>query len=116
VTFWNNIIVKGNALFEGTITVNSDTAGVAVIPASSMSVYVPFEKPFESVPIVTISLVLKSATDSAFLGDGTNAAVAGVTHNGFTILLDMAVPRELEYNWVALSVKQPAESLELEQG
>jgi hypothetical protein len=107
VMFWNNIIVRGNALFEGNITVNNDTAGTAIIPASSMSVYIPFETPFNAAPIVTISLVVKSATDSAFLGDGTRAAVADVTTSGFTILLDMAVPRDLEYNWVALAVKNP---------
>jgi hypothetical protein len=97
----------GNIFFRGRVTFNNDMAGTAVIQSSSMSVDVPFEKPFETPPIVTISLVLKEATDSAFMVDGLHAAVANVTMTGFTIVLDLPVPRDLTYNWVALSVSNP---------
>ena len=97
----------GDIIFRGRVTFNNDTAGVAVIPSSATTVYVPFEKPYETPPIVTISLVLKESTDSAFMVDGLHAAVANVTTTGFAIILDMPVPRDLEYNWVALAVANP---------
>jgi hypothetical protein len=105
VTFLNNIIIKGNALFEGHVTFNSDTAGIAVIASSTTTVDVLFDKPYETPPVVTISLSLKEATDSAFMTEGVQAAVAGVNEKGFTIVLSEPVPRDLEYNWVAIAVK-----------
>ena len=107
VTLFNDLIVKGNTIFQGRVTVNSDTAGQAVIPSSTMSVDVPFDKPYDAPPIVTISLELPQATDSAFLSDAVKAAVANVTNTGFTIVLDSPVPRDLTYNWVALAVTNP---------
>jgi hypothetical protein len=96
--------VLGDVIFGGHLTVNSDTAGVAVIPRSAMSVDVPFEKPFADPPIVTITLVLPEATDSAFLAEGVKTAVTNVTTSGFTIVLADPVPRDLTYNWFALAV------------
>ena len=129
VTFIQNLIIKGRATFEQTteflsdvffrgnvkflggttflngVTFNNDTGGVAVIPKSTASVEVKFAKPYQNAPIVTITLVLKEATDSAFLAEAAKAAVAEVTASGFTIVLDQPVPRDLEYNWFALSVE-----------
>ncbi|MCX6792024.1 MAG: SH3 domain-containing protein, partial [Candidatus Gottesmanbacteria bacterium] len=96
--------VLGDVIFGGHLTVNTDTAGIAVIPSSAMSVDVPFEKPFTEPPIVTITLVLPEATDSAFLAEGAKAAVTNVTTNGFTIVLADPVPRDLMYNWFVLAV------------
>ena len=115
-TFLSGLVVKGEAIFEqaltvlgnvtfrGKVTVSTDTAGVAVIPQLSQQVDVPFERPYESPPIVTISLALKESTDSAFLADGAKAAVSNVTVTGFRIVLDAPVPRDLEYNWFALGL------------
>jgi len=91
-------------VFRDRVTFDSDTAGIAVIPKSTTSVDVVFEKPYETPPIVTISLVLKEATDSAFLTEAGKAAVAAVTEKGFTIVLNEPVPRDLEYNWVAIAI------------
>ena len=97
----------GDVIFRGRVSFNSDTAGFAVIPKGTTSVEVPFDKPYENIPVVTLSVALKEATDSAFLADAVRVAVAGVTTKGFSIVLDLPVPRDLEYNWVALSVKNP---------
>ncbi len=131
VTFLRNFVVKGEATFENTVhvirkalfedvveflsnvifrgrvTFNRDTAGVAVIRASTTQVDVAFETPFDEAPIVTISQVRKEATDSAFLADSVKAAVAQVTASGFSIILDAPNPRDLEYNWIAISVANP---------
>jgi hypothetical protein len=116
VTFIEDIVIQGqttvNGLLKvlgdisifGHIAVNTDTAGVAVIPRSTTSVDVPFDKPFTNPPIVTISLVLPEATDSAFLAEGVQVAVTNVSTTGFTILVNQPVPRDLMYNWFALAV------------
>ncbi len=94
----------GDIIFRGRVTFNNDTAGIAVIPKSTTFVDVVFERPYEAAPIVTISLVLEEATDSSFLTEAARAAVANVTEKGFAIVLNEPVPRDLQYNWVAISV------------
>jgi hypothetical protein len=110
VTFLKDVVINGtlrvlsDVIFGGHVTVNTDTAGVAVIPRSATSVDVPFEKPFTTAPIVTISLVLPTATDSAFMAEGVQAAITNITTDGFTIVLNTPVPKDLMYNWFALAV------------
>jgi hypothetical protein len=129
-TFMNDVLVKGNTtiyglvsvmgqaifqspvsfaadvLFSGHMTVNRDTAGAAIIPASSSSVDVIFDVPYKSTPIVTLSLNLSEATDSAFMAEAIHAAVAHVTTKGFTIVLESPVPKDLTYSWFAIAVDQ----------
>ncbi|MBI5620863.1 SH3 domain-containing protein, partial [Candidatus Gottesmanbacteria bacterium] len=105
VSFLGNVKYLSDITFQGRPTFNKDTAGSAVIPNSTTSVDIAFDTPFDDVPVVTLTLALKEATDSAFLGDAVKAAVASVKTSGFTIVLDQPVPRDMEYNWVALAVK-----------
>jgi len=120
-TFMKSITIKGEALIEGVLTVlgkatfkntvtfedsitfPNNSAGTIVVPSYITKVPVTFEKPFATPPIVTLTLSLRQATDSAFLGDA-KAAVADVTPQGFVLVLDSPVPRELMYNWVAITV------------
>jgi hypothetical protein len=116
-TFFNKLVVKGEVVFEqaltvlgnvtfkGKITVNNDTAGTAVIPKYGTSVDIAFDKPYDSPPMVMLTLAVDSATDSAFLSDGAKAAVANVTQSGFTIVLDSPTLRDLTYNWFAFTVE-----------
>ncbi len=118
IQFMQGIRVRGGALFEdavsilgnlivhGQLVVSSDTAGIAVIPKSTTSVRVSFKKKFDYPPVVTITPVYADDTDRAFIGDAVRAVVAGVTAEGFTIVLDAAVPRDLEYSWIALGVQE----------
>ena len=110
ITFITRVVFRSPAefladvVFRGRVVFDTDTAGRAVIPASASTVTVVFDRPFAEPPVVTISLTLKDATDSAFLGEAVRAAVAGVTREQFTIILDTSVPRDLTYSWVALAV------------
>ncbi len=99
------VTVLSDIIFKGRLTVGRDTAGIATIPRSATSVDVSFEIPYKAPPVVTVSLVLPEATESAFLAEGVQAAVTKVTANGFTIILNQPVPRDLSYNWVALAVE-----------
>ena len=108
-TFLQNIVIRGNAIIEGTLRVSriifgNDTAGVAVIPKWSKKVRVEFDDPYDKPPRVTISLVIPDSSDDSFLSEGAQAAVADVTETGFTILIDEPAPREFEYTWVAVAV------------
>jgi hypothetical protein len=104
VIFKSPVTFISDVLFKGRVTFNSDTAGTAVIAKSTMSVDVPFETPYTYPPIVTISLNIKEATDSAFLSEGVHVAVANVSEKGFMIVLNEPVPRDLTYSWIALAV------------
>ncbi len=123
-TFFHAIMIKGEATIEGALTVfgkatfantvmfNSDTAGIAVVSKGMTTIDVPFEKPFTAAPLVTLTLNLKEATDSAFLSEAVKVAVANVKTTGFMIVLDGPVPRDMEYTWVALSVAHPRRIVE----
>jgi hypothetical protein len=111
VTFFNSVIFKqnvrheGQVNFENLVSVDSDTAGSAVIPKWTTTVHVAFDKPYSTSPVVTISQVLDEATESASLSDGLGAAVANVTEYGFTITLKEPSPVDLTFNWIALGVQ-----------
>jgi hypothetical protein len=105
VNFLADVVFRGKATFEGMVTFNSDTAGIAIIPKYSSSVDVRFEHPYLTVPVVTISLSVKEATDSAFLSDGNNAVVANTSTTGFTVILPEPALRDYAYSWVAIAVK-----------
>ena len=109
--FEDTVEFLSNVIFRGRVTFNRDTAGVAVIAASTTKVDVVFEKPFDEAPIVTISQVRKEATDSAFLAESVKTAVAAVSTTGFSIILDAPNPRDLEYNWIAIAVTNPSRTV-----
>jgi hypothetical protein len=104
-TFSGLIRYEGSTEFSGDVSFGSDTAGIAVIPKWVTIVDVPFEREYLMAPIVTITLRIPTATDSAFLSEGVKAAVAETTTRGFSIVLDGPAPRDLEYNWVAIAVR-----------
>ncbi len=107
VIFRSPVEFFGTVFFRKAVVFNNDTAGTAVVPELTTSVEVKFKDPYEIPPIVTISLNLQEATDSAFMAEGANAAVANVNREGFTIVLDAPVPRDMIYSWVAIAVKDP---------
>jgi hypothetical protein len=106
------LIVEGPAEFKGEVTFankvffDKDTAGTAVIPEMSQVVEVDFEKEYLLPPIVTISLIVKDENDKLFM-DEVKAAVGEVTTKGFKIVLSQVVPRDVEFSWVAIAVKDP---------
>jgi hypothetical protein len=104
--FEDVVTILSNLIIHGQLVVGSDTAGIAVIPKSTTSMRVSFDKRFDYPPVVTITPVYADDNDRAFISDAVRAVVAGVTTDGFTIVLDAAVPRDLEYSWIALGVHE----------
>jgi len=90
-------------MFNGKVTFDTDTAGSALLPKWTTSVDVAFETPYETPPVVSVTMLRNEATDSAFLA--LPVAVSNVTERGFTIVTDLPSPRDQEFNWIALAVK-----------
>jgi hypothetical protein len=108
MSFLKNVVFKDQVIHEGTVTfdnlvsVDSDTAGRAIIPKWTTTVTVPFDKPYTNEPVVTISQVVDDASESSKLSSG--AVVANVTKHGFTISLKEPSPTDIVFNWIALGV------------
>ena len=108
VLFQSPVHFLGSVFIHGHVMVGGDTAGIAVISQYTDTVSVLFSQPYEAPPLVTVSLTLKSATDSAaFLDEGHRAVVTDVSEKGFAIHVPEPALRDYEYNWVAISVKNP---------
>jgi hypothetical protein len=110
VEFVQSVIFRGEVTFLGKIYFAQDMAGTALIVKNEQAVDVIFEKPYEYPPIVTISHKLKDATESAFLFQSGRAAVSDVTEQGFSIVLERPTTRDVEFTWVAITVKEPKQS------
>jgi hypothetical protein len=109
VLFKNQVQFVDKVFMKGTVEFNKNTAGVGIISKYTDAVQIQFETPYEQAPIVSISMVEKSATDSAmFMEEGKNAVVTDVKPTGFTIHLPQQALRDYEYNWVAIYVKDPS--------
>jgi hypothetical protein len=104
--FHDIVTFFGHVFFREPPTFTTDTGGFAVIPSSATSVTVPFTAPYNSPPIITITLTSVSATDSAFLAD-VHASVTEVTAGSFTIVTTQPVPKDLMFTWIAVGVDNP---------
>jgi hypothetical protein len=98
VSFLSSVIFKTAPIFP------TDTAGIAVIPKYQTTVDIEFEKPYKTVPVISLQLTGETATMSAFLQEGKNAVVTNVTEHGFTIALPDPALTDYEYNWIAIAV------------
>jgi len=100
VEFVSTVLFKNRVLFADT-----DMAGIARIPKTTTQVTIGFVRPYKNPPFVTISLQIPEASDSAFLSESVHAATSEVSTNGFTIVLNEPLPRDVYYTWHALSVE-----------
>ena len=105
VRFVTNVFFGGNVTFGGQLTLPNNMAGEATITKYTSSVDITFDRPFATVPVITISLIQKESTASSFLAEGFNAVVGSITRGGFSITLDTLAIRDYTYNWIALSVE-----------
>ena len=104
-SFFQTTIFKGKTEFEDKITYKQDAAGIAIIEQYEDYVTVVFEREYETVPVITISLVQEQeATASSFL---KWYYVKEKSTKGFTIQLDVPTEEALSFNWIAMQVKEP---------
>ena len=99
-----SVVVSGNAVFEGSVTVeghlygSADMAGRARINTGDTRVHVPFTEEYASQPIVTATL--RTATDIPGYW-----WVEGESTTGFDLVLDGTLAYPVEFNWIALGVE-----------
>jgi hypothetical protein len=104
------LTVFGKAIFKAPVTVEdsilfpSNMGGSFVIPSYISKVRVSFDTSFESTPSVSLTPVLSSASDSAYLSDAAAIAVSDVTVDGFTAILDFPVMHDITYSFTALQI------------
>lgn len=77
--------------------------GEMVLPKNTTEIRVFYPTPFNKAPILTLTAVVTSATDSAQLSKLTQVGVTNVTRNGFTIIRSSPLPIRSTYYWTALS-------------
>jgi hypothetical protein len=105
VVFKQNVSVEGDAKFTGDLSLPTNVAGTVIVPKYTQAVDVTFSRPFAVAPVITLTLSMNVATDSAFMVDAAGAAVTNVTTTGFRIVLPSTTIREYSFNYIALVVK-----------
>jgi hypothetical protein len=122
-----------DAFFIGRPYFNSDTAGFAIVPASSTFVHVAFDKEYAATPVINVNVAFDlatSTTSSEEFGqnatntpNGLNIATSTTSSEelyfasdvryvirsrdakGFDIVLSKPVGFDLKFDWIALAVK-----------
>ncbi|MCL6096327.1 MAG: hypothetical protein M1444_01410 [Patescibacteria group bacterium] len=111
--FINDVVFKGNVRFNQTPMFSKDTAGFAVIKKDGDTVQVTFDQEYNSTPIVTASIVFDKVEDNAtqkqledvILNGNITYVITQRTTKGFVVRLNKPTPQDLNFSWVALSVK-----------
>jgi hypothetical protein len=98
VTFEKDVEIKGK------LYVSADQAGTAKISAGETSVEVNFEGEYEVIPKVVASL---SGVKAVFYGIEDKATT------GFRIVINEPFIEDLEFDWIALAVKDKIEAQEI---
>jgi hypothetical protein len=132
------LVVNGDALFggkatfrklaqfeadvtvNGTVTFNKDAGGLAVIPKGATRVSIVFEKPYEIRPMVGISLLADQTVlpdgsiedptlkEQRLFGAGYSYIISNSSVKGFTIVLNKKAAEDLQFNWSAVAIRDPA--------
>jgi hypothetical protein len=111
--FIQDVVFKGNVRFDSTPTFNNDTAGFAVVKQGSDNVKVTFTQEYVNPPVVTASIALDQLGDDVaqkqledqIFNNNLSYIVTQNTTKGFVIKLNKAVPEDIKFSWIALSVK-----------
>ena len=110
-TFFGTITVKGETGFEykvtfyqdievkGKIYASRDQAGTVTLKANTLFTDVVFEQEYLIIPKVVANL--SDSDDSTFV----NFKVARKTPQGFTLMLQNPIGKDLTFDWIALAVK-----------
>ncbi|GEM_PF-6432956 len=92
-TIQGRLIVKGNARFDGQISVGKDTAGALSVKAGQKTARLDFSAPYKKMPAVTAT-PLGNPGGYFWLSD--------VSENGFTVNVSKAPTQDLAFNWISL--------------
>jgi hypothetical protein len=101
VAFMDKVIFKQDVQFEGRATFNKDAAGFAVLHVTENRIHITFAQEYATVPVINVSV-----------GNGVFAQYSyeNVTTTGFDIVLAAPATQDIEFSWIALSVKDAVTS------
>jgi hypothetical protein len=94
--FLGDVSVGGNLTISGSLIVNRNQAGFALIPQTGSSVTVRFDPPFTAQPVVTIS---SNSFDPH--------RIRAQSKTGFTIEVPYPLTASVIFSWHALAVSDP---------
>jgi hypothetical protein len=111
--FVNDVVFNGSVRFNQVPTFSKDTAGFAVIKQGGDVVQITFDQEYNNTPVVTASIVLDKVGDSVtqkqledgILNGNITYVITQRTTKGFVIRLNKPASQDLNFSWVALSVK-----------
>ncbi|MCE9585751.1 hypothetical protein K8R04_00320 [Candidatus Uhrbacteria bacterium] len=108
----------------GSITVNKDTAGFAVIKTGMRRMRITFDRPYVVMPVVQLSVNFKQLEDEElgqeelriqnYFDQNMRYVVTHVTKEGFDILLDKQAQQDVRFSWIALAPKNAEELISQE--
>lgn len=98
VTFTEKTVFKHDVALEGRLTLNNDAGGYALIRADEQSVDVKFDKPYDSIPIITVN-----AKNGIFV----DFSYKDLDEKGFKIVLKDPAQHDTEFVWTAIQIKDP---------
>jgi len=99
------ITFQSDTIFFGRPYFNADTAGFAVVSQGQRKVEIVFEKEYLEPPVVNVTMESDGLVDDLF--GNLIYAVSRKSGKGFTITLNKLSPAEINFNWIALAVKNP---------
>jgi hypothetical protein len=116
-------VFKSDVFFEGRTTFNNDTAGVAIIKKGADEVEVVFEKKYNQIPLINVSITLDDTAADAQTDEEKTARkvldqelkrsifandiryiISGRSRTGFTISLNKPAPEDIAFSWHAIAV------------
>lgn len=99
-TFIGKVFFHSDAVFGGRLSFNDrDMAGHAIIKTGTKQVKVKFTRPYDQVPIISL-------TPQSF----AVYKIQDKDKDGFTIELEESAQRDINFDWMAIEVKDPQTS------
>lgn len=117
-TFFGDVVFKGNVVFEGRPTFNKDTGGIAIIKKNSDRVDIVFEKEYEEAPIISASITFNEEKkldgslrdtkelEQKLFAKSYSFVVVNKSKKGFIIVLNKKAEDDIEFSWLAVSVRE----------
>ncbi|MBI2039476.1 hypothetical protein HYT18_00160, partial [Candidatus Microgenomates bacterium] len=111
--FLGSVIFRKDVTFLGRPVFSKDTAGSVVINKGGDSAEVIFDKEYDQIPVVNVTITLDNNTDTtaqqtleqAILSGDIRYIVTRRTTRGFMIKLNKSAPDDIAFSWTALSIK-----------
>jgi hypothetical protein len=124
-SFLGDTLFKGKVVFDKSPTFGNNTAGFAIIAEGQKSVDIVFDEEYAKQPIVSVTITndqnplldgadkdlkndiaaVENDFNTAYFNSDIKYIVTKKSEKGFTIVLNKSAPRELQFSWVAIAVK-----------